>query len=29
MKRGEPDEVVDAYLKHMNAKRSATTLEDV
>ncbi len=29
MQRGEPEEVVEAYLKHMNTRRSATALEDL
>ena len=29
MMRGEPDEVVDAYMKFVKVKRSATTLEDI
>ena len=29
MMRGEPDEVVRAYMKFVKVKRSATTLEDI
>jgi teichoic acid transport system ATP-binding protein len=29
MMRGEPEEVVDAYMKFVKVKRSATTLEDI
>jgi teichoic acid transport system ATP-binding protein len=29
MLRGEPDEVIDAYMNFVNVKKSATTLEDI
>jgi ABC-type polysaccharide/polyol phosphate transport system ATPase subunit len=29
MMRGEPEEVVDAYMKFLKVKKSATTTEDI